>query len=106
MQSLFPLASPKSNLTSFEPSPSKGEEGSSPAKVSRGSRNSLDDFSKNMSTFQEDLDTKLKAVLYSLMVGDVQSAKEELNSLRRTSNAYFSQSSFVLKDLQMKAVAT
>jgi hypothetical protein len=59
-----------------------------------------------MSTFQEDLDTKLKAVLDSLMVGDVQSAKEDLNKLRRTSNAYFSQSSFVLKDLQMKRVAT
>jgi hypothetical protein len=59
-----------------------------------------------MSAFQEDLDTKLKAGLYSLMVGDVQNAKEDLNRLRRTSNAYFSQSSFVLKDLQMKAVAT
>lgn len=98
------LSCGKSSFTpAFETSPFKCDEGPSPAKKSRIT---LDDFSKSMATFQEDFDTKLKATLYSMMMGDVNSAKDDLTRLRRTSHAFFNQSAFVLNELKMKAVAT
>lgn len=57
------------------------------------------DLTSIMQMFHEELDTKFKAMLYLIMVGD--NTTDDVQKLRRTTSAFFNQSAYVLKDTQM-----
>jgi uncharacterized protein YoxC len=66
---------------------------------------SLEEFTNNLHTFNNDLDTTLKATLYSLMCGEIETAKEDVKRIRRRLAAFLNQSTFILSDIQLKQAA-
>ncbi|KAH3882806.1 hypothetical protein DPMN_006751 [Dreissena polymorpha] len=63
----------------------------------------LDPLQGTITGFCEQIDTQLKAALYSLIVNDVEDAKATMHSMRKATTAFHGQSSLMLRDAQKRS---